>query len=103
MTDPRRLDNVRAYLKELRAVRNRTVAASPELTAMAGELKALNGALWEVEDELRRSERRGDFGPRFIELARSVYRTNDRRAAVKRRIDELLDSAVIEEKSYPRL
>jgi hypothetical protein len=58
MTDPRQLDNVRAYLEELRSVRNRAVAASPELTAMTGELKALNGALWDVEDELRRCERR---------------------------------------------
>ena len=67
---------------------------------MVAELKSINESLWRVEDEIRACERDGDFGPRFIELARSVYQTNDRRAAVKRRINERLGSEIVEEKSY---
>ena len=53
-----------------------------------------------IEDEIRLCERDEDFGPRFIALARSVYHTNDRRAALERRINELLRSDLMEEKSY---
>jgi TATA-binding protein-associated factor Taf7 len=54
----------------------------------------------EIEDSIRDCEREQEFGPRFVELARSVYRTNDRRAALKRQINELLGSRLVEEKSY---
>ena len=57
-------------------------------------------ALWDVEEGKRDGERRGDFGPAFLELARRVYRENDRRAAIKRRINDLLGSEIVEEKSY---
>jgi hypothetical protein len=63
-------------------------------------LKAVNKVLWDVEDEIRDCERRKDFGARFIELARAVYHENDRRALVKRQINELLGSGLVEEKSY---
>jgi hypothetical protein len=56
--------------------------------------------LWDVEDALRDCERALDFGSQFVELARSVYFTNDERAAVKRRINELIGSRIVEEKSY---
>ncbi|PKL95605.1 MAG: hypothetical protein CVV18_04830, partial [Gammaproteobacteria bacterium HGW-Gammaproteobacteria-8] len=62
--------------------------------------KTVNEQLWEIEDEIRGCERRRDFGERFVELARSVYRTNDRRAAIKRQINEQLGSTIVEEKSY---
>jgi hypothetical protein len=64
------------------------------------ELKRTNEQLWQIEDEIRDCERRQDFGPRFVELARSVYRTNDRRAELKRKINELSGSTIVEEKSY---
>lgn len=64
------------------------------------ELRAVNEALWTIEDRIREHEHRQDFGESFIELARSVYRTNDRRSAVKRRINEAYGSAIIEEKLY---
>jgi hypothetical protein len=64
------------------------------------ELVQVNGALWEVEDALREHERRQDFGPAFVELARSVYRTNDRRAALKASIDRRLASPLWEPKSH---
>lgn len=63
-------------------------------------LAAVNAVLWEIEDRIRAQERAGDFGPTFVTLARSVYRENDRRAAVKRRINHLLGSDFMEEKLY---
>jgi hypothetical protein len=74
--------------------------ALPRLAEHRAALRAVNEALWEVEDELREHERRGAFDARFVELARSVYRTNDRRAALKRQVNDLLGSALHEEKSY---
>lgn len=71
-----------------------------ECATLAAELKALNLTLWEFEDRIRGHERDGDFGPGFIELARSIYRTNDARGAFKRRINLLLGSELIEEKGY---
>ncbi|XP_035677994.1 uncharacterized protein LOC118416832 [Branchiostoma floridae] len=63
-------------------------------------LTEVNNNLWTVETELRRHESRRDFGERFVALARSVYRLNDRRAALKRAISLRLGSRLIEEKSY---
>jgi hypothetical protein len=54
-----------------------------------------------VEEDLRAYERAGTFGPEFVAAARAVYRNNDRRAAVKRRINERVGSRFVEEKSYP--
>jgi len=87
-------------LARLIAIRDRNLAGSAELTALAAELKAVNERLWEVEDALRGHEARGDFGPAFVTLARAVYQNNDRRSALKRRIDQLLGAAIAEEKEY---
>jgi hypothetical protein len=76
------------------------VTPSAELTGLAAELKQVNEALWRIEDDIRDCERRQNFGPVFIELARSVYRENDRRASLKSRINDLLGSRIVEEKSY---
>ena len=64
------------------------------------ELLNINKELWKIEDDIRDCERSKDFGPRFIELARAVYFTNDRRADVKKRINLRSGSNLIEEKSY---
>jgi hypothetical protein len=100
LRDPRQLANVAAELALLATARDRWVAPSEELSRLAAGLKMVNLALWDIEDDIRDCERAGDFGPRFIELARSVYRRNDERALLKRQINELLRSSVIEEKSY---
>jgi hypothetical protein len=76
------------------------VPATPELDALRAKLKEINLTLWVIEDDIRDCERARDFGPKFVQLARAVYVTNDQRAAVKRQINELLNSAIIEEKSY---
>jgi hypothetical protein len=98
--DPAKRDNVMRELAALDAVRLREVASAPELEALYAELQAVNRALWRTEDDIRAVERAGQFDDRFIELARSVYRNNDRRAVLKRRINELTGSDIVEEKSY---
>lgn len=100
ISDEEKLRNVRHILRQLSAVRDRALRSSTELTALTDELRTVNEKLWEIEDEIRACEKRGDFGPAFVELARAVYDTNDRRAAIKRKIDVRLGSELIEEKSY---
>lgn len=63
-------------------------------------LEATNTALWEIEDKIRDCEREGNFGPEFVELARSVYKNNDKRSELKRDINTVLNSKLVEEKSY---
>lgn len=102
LTDPTKLKNVRTELAELRGVCGQAVPASAQLDSLSGELRTVNEALWDVEDEIRLCERNCDFGPRFIELARSVYHKNDLRAAIKRKINDLLGADIVEEKSYAK-
>lgn len=70
------------------------------LLPLIDQLFRINARLWEVEDDLRICEREGDFGPKFIELARTVYQTNDARFATKQAIDQALGASVTEVKSY---
>jgi hypothetical protein len=98
--DADKVKNVRIELEVLETARDNVIPTSAELDRLTAELKTVNEALWEIEDDIRDCERDKDFGPKFIELARSVYRTNDRRAAAKREINELLGSKIVEEKSY---
>lgn len=63
-------------------------------------LRAVNRALWDVEDELRLLELKCDFGPVFVKYARAVYQLNDERAALKRTINEKTGSTIVEEKFY---
>ncbi len=98
--DGNQLLNVRTELAALVASRDRAIPPSPELAALTRELKQMNESLWQIEDEIRDCERQKNFGAPFVELARAVYKTNDRRAALKRQINELLGSRLIDEKSY---
>ena len=100
IADAAKLRNVRAEWETLVRARDAAFASSPEIETETAALKRANETLWDVEDRLRECERNKDFGPRFVELARSVYITNDERARIKRRINELLGSRLIEEKSY---
>ena len=100
LTDPAKLANVTKELNELVAVREREFPNHGALKLVAAELKAINEKLWVIEDDIRDCERAKDFGPKFVELARAVYFTNDQRAAAKRKVNDLLGSALIEEKSY---
>ena len=100
--DEGKLRNIGAELETLRAARAQAVPESKELDRLSGELKKVNEDLWRIEDEIREHERAKDFGPTFVELARAVYLTNDRRADLKRKINELVGSRLVEEKSYAR-
>jgi len=98
--DAGKLANVRHEL----ALLEQTWAASvPQGAAIAADeqaLEAVNARLWDIEDRIRDEEHAQRFGERFIELARAVYICNDERAAIKKRINLALGSALVEEKSY---
>jgi len=103
ISEPAKLENVRRELQQLRAACDQSIRPSGELTALLAELRGVNERLWEIEDAIRACDCQGDFGTRFIELARAVYTTNAQRSGVKRKIDVLLGSALIEEKQYAPL
>jgi len=98
--DEKKLHNIRVELGTLLTVQARCVRQSRELAKLTSDLKSVNETLWQIEDDIRLQEKAQDFGPRFIELARSVYHKNDERAAIKKRINQLLGSAIVEEKTY---
>lgn len=101
LSDAGQLDNVRRELAELEGIAA-AVPASTELDALVERLQAVNDGLWDVEDGKRSHEREGRFDAAFIELARRVYKENDQRAALKREINLLTGSALLEEKSHAR-
>jgi Family of unknown function (DUF6165) len=92
--------NVERELAHLVEIRARSALDTAEVAALEEQLLEVNERLWDVEDELRGLEQDSDFGTRFVELARSVYRLNDWRSMLKRRINEATGSAIVEEKSY---
>ena len=98
--DADKLVNVKLDWETLSAARDAAIEPSGELERLSAELKQANERLWRIEDDIRDCERNKDFGDAFVELARSVYKTNDSRARLKREINELLGSRLIEEKSY---
>jgi hypothetical protein len=98
--DETKLANVRIEYDTLSKARDDAITRSEELDRLSAELKQINETLWVIEDDIRDCERAKDFGEAFIKLARAVYVTNDKRMAVKRRINELLGSRLVEEKSY---
>lgn len=98
-----RIDRVDAQANVAREREQLMRVAAPVLegvAALMAELRAINEELWTVEDAIRAEDAAGRFGERFVALARAVYRRNDERARVKRRINDLLGSELIEEKSY---
>ena len=71
-----------------------------EMQGLMAELKSVNEALWDIEDDIREKEAAKSFDAEFIKLARAVYVTNDKRAEIKKQINLATGSALIEEKSY---
>jgi tetratricopeptide (TPR) repeat protein len=98
--EPEKLANVRRELNLLERSAQEDGASVPPIDLLTDQLTLVNERLWTIEDALRSCEREGDFGSRFVALARSVYRENDTRAAIKRAINTLASSALFEEKSY---
>lgn len=95
--DESKLINIRNEFKELDEAIKAIIKRDDPLYQ---ELLAINQELWAIEDDIRECERQKNFGAKFIELARSVYFTNDRRSEVKKKINLQTDSNLIEEKSY---
>ena len=102
LSTPEKLSNVERELNALSCVvrEHRIGYPDGDLADLGSQLLDVNHQLWLIEDEIRECERSGDFGQKFIELARSVYRVNDQRAELKRDINKLSGSELIEEKSY---
>jgi hypothetical protein len=100
ITAPDALANVERELALISAVVRDQLHWDDELADLEAQLRAVNEALWGIEDDIRAKEASQAFDAEFIALARSVYRRNDERAALKRRINVLLGSEIVEEKSY---
>ncbi|MFH5925790.1 DUF6165 family protein [Roseomonas xinghualingensis] len=101
INDPSKLENVRRELDALTQIFAPIQEKAPAGTSeLIDQLREINGKLWVVEDDLRDLERAKSFGEDFIRLARAVYFTNDERAAVKKKLNILLGSKHVEEKSY---
>jgi Family of unknown function (DUF6165) len=100
ITERDKTANVAKELALLRGLKAEAGLDGAEMDGFARELRGVNALIWDVEDEIRELEARGDFGPRFVELARSIYRNNDQRARIKQRVNAAFGSAIVEEKSY---
>jgi len=100
ISNPKKLKNVKKELDVLCKTLDEKVPSSPQLTALTQKLYDINQQLWDIEDDCRDKERNKEFDDEFIQITRSVYITNDQRCAVKREINELLGSNLVEEKSY---
>ena len=95
------LENQHLARNELNALRETLESLDLIVSGdLINDLKRVNLDLWSIEDAIRKNEESKDFGPSFIELARSVYKKNDERAAIKRIINTKYDSEFIEVKSY---
>jgi len=87
-------------LNSLNNTMNKFIPDSPKVSKLKEELKNLNLKLWDIEDGKRLAEKKNDFGKKFIELARNVYKLNDQRAKIKLEINNALGSNIKEVKSY---
>lgn len=100
ISDEAKLVNVKRELELLQASWQKFVDEDDTVQSIHAKLKAINEDLWEIEDDIRDKERAREFDQVFIDLARSVYVTNDRRADAKKELNLYLGSEMVEEKSY---
>ena len=100
ITDATKLANVKRELEILEHTWSESAYGQQDISAETAALQAVNERLWVIEDDIRDKERAKSFDAGFIALARSVYIENDERAAIKKRINTALGSAIVEEKSY---
>ena len=97
-TNEAQLANVRYELELLTAIA--APLLSEPVAALEAELKAINSKMWDLENAVREHDRSGSFGDSFVATARQTYANNDKRSALKRQINLLLRSAIVEEKSH---
>ena len=100
LTSQDALNNVALELKQLQSIFFQSCPKAIKPKQLELELKKINQRLWDIEDKIRDKEKHKSFDDEFIQLARSVYITNDERSRIKRRINETFGSDLIEEKSY---
>ena len=100
LTSEAALENVEREYRQLRSIFIESFPDNIEAKNMETELKQINQQLWVIEDQIRDKERNMSFDESFIQLARSVYITNDQRSRIKRRINDMFGSELVEEKSY---
>jgi hypothetical protein len=98
--DADKLANVQTELERIGPLFVAAVDGTNSFPPLFAQLKSINARLWDIEEDIRAHERRADFGPEFVRLARAIYQTNDERARIKRDIDLLFNSLIQEEKSY---
>jgi hypothetical protein len=103
IADPIKLKNINNELDELKPFLD-VVGYESNVTvnSLVKELEIINEKLWVIEDKLRDKERLNQFDEEFIQLARSVYFTNDERAKIKKNLNEVTNSKFVEEKSYQK-
>tara|TARA_B100001057_G_C22261257_1_gene723354 strand:+ start:126 stop:515 length:390 start_codon:yes stop_codon:yes gene_type:complete len=94
------LKNVKLEHDQLRVIYDSQFSENKDADLLMFDLKKINEKLWKIEDKIRDKERSKNFNEDFIELARKVYFTNDERSCIKRNINEIFGSELIEEKSY---
>ena len=100
ITDQVKRDNVNIERRALQSVVNAHIPETEKLQLLTASLLTINKELWGIEDDIRDCERAGNFGDTFVQLARAVYVTNDKRADLKKQINVEMGSKLIEEKSY---
>ncbi len=101
ISDDKKLINVKKEFNELNPLAKLLFEKfKDELLVKYKELALINSQLWKIEDDIRECEKNKNFGEKFVELARAVYFTNDKRSDVKKQINILTGSGFIEEKSY---
>ena len=98
--DLNKLKNINHEYDLLMNIFNNDISKTDGIENLKKQLKDINLALWKIEDDIRDCERDKNFNENFVELARSVYFTNDKRSKIKLEINLLLNSSLVEEKSY---
>jgi hypothetical protein len=100
LTSESALENVEREFKQLGSILTKNFPSNADAQQFEEELRHINQKLWDIEDKIREKEKHKSFDDEFIQLARSVYITNDERSRIKRRINETFGSELVEEKSY---
>ena len=98
--DKESLIEINKEYASLSETKNSNISITKDIVNLTKQLKETNMKLWSIEDEKRMCEKNKDFGKKFIELARSVYLNNDKRAKIKSEINKLLGSNIKEIKKY---
>ena len=100
ISDENKLKEIDKELSSLNHTMNKSILEKSKILTFKDQLKEINQKLWDIEDSKRMAEKNNDFGPKFVELARNVYKFNDERARIKLKINEILGSNIKEIKSH---